>query len=68
MSQYHSEIQSIHLEIKDDISSRLEEFSNKWLNGTDEDIFAELVFCIFTPQSKAKSCWAAVEKLRKIIC
>ena len=65
MSQHQSKIQSIHFEIKDDISSRLEEFSKKWLDGTDEDIFAELVFCIFTPQSKAKSCWNAVEVLKE---
>ncbi len=59
-----SAIKAIHSEIKDEISSRLEEFSNTWTNGTDQDIFAELVFCLFTPQSKAKSCWSAVETLQ----
>jgi N-glycosylase/DNA lyase len=33
--------------------------------GTEEDIFKELVFCLLTPQSKAKICWIAVENLAK---
>ena len=45
------------------ISKRLIDFKHKWKNGSDEDIFAELVFCLFTPQSKAKSCWASVNVL-----
>jgi len=51
------------LSLKNDIAARLADFKNKWVNGTDEDIFAELVFCLFTPQSKAKSCWASVNQL-----
>jgi N-glycosylase/DNA lyase len=45
------------------ILEREKHFDNIWNNGTDEEIFAELVFCIFTPQSKAVLCWAAVNKL-----
>ena len=60
-----SETKAIHSEIEKNIISRLEEFRQVWLNGNDEDIFAELVFCIFTPQSKARSCWAAVEILKE---
>jgi len=51
------------LKLKSSISGRLRDFENKWKNGTDFDIFAELVFCLFTPQSKAKSCWASVNIL-----
>jgi N-glycosylase/DNA lyase len=29
------------------------------------DLFAELAFCLFTPQSKAFSCWAAIEELKE---
>lgn len=43
------------------IESRLKEFTEMWKAGTDETVFRELVFCLFTPQSKAKSCWASVE-------
>jgi len=49
--------------LRKSISMRLMEFKNRWETGTDEDIFAELVFCLFTPQSKAKSCWASVNVL-----
>lgn len=45
------------------INSREKHFDNVWKNGTEEEIFAELVFCLFTPQSKAVSCWAAVNEL-----
>jgi len=41
----------------------LGEFRAVWESGTDESVFRELVFCLFTPQSKAKSCWAAVERI-----
>jgi N-glycosylase/DNA lyase len=45
------------------ILSREKHFDNVWKIGTEEDIFAELIFCIFTPQSKAVSCLSAVNDL-----
>ncbi len=57
------EIKIIHSSKKEEIQSRLDEFKSLWKNGTEEDIFAELVFCLLTPQSKARSCWAAVEDM-----
>ncbi|MDR2676615.1 MAG: N-glycosylase/DNA lyase [Endomicrobium sp.] len=45
------------------ILHRQEHFKNVWNNGTEEEIFAELIFCIFTPQSKATICWNAVNNL-----
>ncbi|MDR1401105.1 MAG: N-glycosylase/DNA lyase [Endomicrobium sp.] len=47
------------------ISNREKHFDEIWKNGTDEEIFAELVFCLFTPQSKATWCWNAVNELVK---
>lgn len=47
-----------------DIENRLNDFKRVWIKGTDKDIFSELVFCLFTPQSKAKSCWQAVGTLK----
>ena len=58
-----SELQKIYSEIKDDIVNRLEEFEKIWDSYTDEELFAEFVFCLLTPQSKARKCWAAVQKL-----
>lgn len=57
------EIALIYSAKKEEIDRRLEEFSRTWVEGTDKDIFAELAFCILTPQSKGKSCWAAVENM-----
>ncbi|MDR0977962.1 MAG: N-glycosylase/DNA lyase [Endomicrobium sp.] len=45
------------------ISQREKHFADIWEKGTEEQIFAELVFCLFTPQSKAVSCWNAVKTL-----
>jgi N-glycosylase/DNA lyase len=45
------------------ISQRKRHFDDVWKKGSEEEIFAELVFCLFTPQSKATSCWIAVNAL-----
>ena len=47
---------------KEDIERRLEEFKGMLKEG-EKRIFAELSFCLLTPQSKAKVCWAAIETL-----
>ncbi len=51
--------------IEDEIRSRIEDFRQLWEKGDEDDIFDELTFCLFTPQSKAKVCWNTVEKLRE---
>jgi len=61
---FGDEIRAIRTSIKYEIQSRLQEFDSVLKTGDEESIFAELVFCILTPQSKAKSCWAAVEGVR----
>ncbi len=50
---------------KDLIENRIQEFRNLGLKGNEEDIFAELCFCLLTPQSKAKNCWNAICELKK---
>ncbi len=57
------EIMRIYCIKQAEIISRLSEFRKIWIEGKEEDIFAELIFCILTPQSKAKSCWSAVKKI-----
>ncbi len=49
---------------KSEIKSRLKDFE-KVLSKSDEEIFKELAFCIFTPQSSALKCDCAVKKLEK---
>ena len=49
---------------KQKIKERLKEFDDVGKTG-DEEIFEELCFCLFTPQSKAVSCDKAVRELKK---
>ena len=53
----------IYRDIEHNILQRLAEFKSIWENGSEEDLFKELVFCIFTPQSNAHICWDAVNML-----
>lgn len=48
---------------QNEIRLRLDEFKRIWHENSEKDIFAELIFCILTPQSRAKSCWNAVNNL-----
>lgn len=57
-------IKRIYSKIKNDIEKRLKDFKEGW-KSNDEKIFYELVFCLLTPQSKAKICWNAVERMTK---
>ncbi len=59
-----ADLRSIHRAIRSDVERRLENFKTVWREGSDEDIFCELVFCLFTPQSSAYRCWDAVESLK----
>lgn len=45
------------------IEERLNDFRKIWETADDNALFAELAFCLFTPQSKARSCAAAVQTL-----
>jgi N-glycosylase/DNA lyase len=62
-NEYLNEITNEYSNIKSDISTRLAEFEQMGLHGSDLDLFCELAFCLFTPQSKAKSCSEAVSRL-----
>ncbi len=59
------EIFEIYSKTKDKIIERLYEFKNLWEKGNEEEIFTELVFCLLTPQSKAKVCWENVLNLKE---
>ncbi len=48
---------------KQAIEKRVRHYYDVFKNGTEEEIFAELAFCLFTPQSKAVLCWKAVNIL-----
>ncbi len=59
------ELMGLYAPVKAQIENRLGEFRRIWAEGSDEDLFRELVFCLLTPQSRAKTCWAAVERLAR---
>ncbi len=54
----------IYNKIKSDIERRLKDFENIWEKGTEEELFAELCFCLLTPQSKAIVCDRAIRSLK----
>jgi len=50
---------------KEKIEQRIKHFKDVFVKGSEQAVFAELAFCIFTPQSKAVSCWKAVNVLNE---
>ncbi len=61
MERELQEIHSLYYLIKDEIASKLKEFEKA--GKSEEKAFKELIFCLLTPQSKAETCWNAVENL-----
>lgn len=59
------ELLVIYDPVKEQIRARLGEFRQIWESASDEELFRELVFCLLTPQSKAKTCWKAVQRLTR---
>lgn len=59
------ELKELYAPVKDQIETRLGEFRKIWEKASDEELFRELVFCLLTPQSKAKVCWKAVLRLTR---
>lgn len=60
----NSKILEINENIKTVIDEKIEEYKAAFLFNS-EDFFAEIAFCILTPQSKAKNAWAIIEKLKE---
>ena len=52
---------------RDLIRTRLGEFRAIWTEGTDEELFAELVYCIFTAGASAKMGARAVAAIRPVL-
>lgn len=56
------ELMKLYEEKKDEIKQKILEFKQT-MNEDNEKIFAELAFCICTPQSKASDAWKSINKL-----
>ncbi len=59
------DLKQLYFSVKEPIETRLNEFRQLWEEASEERLFEELVFCLLTPQSKAKVCWTAVEEMRR---
>lgn len=55
-------LKKMYKDKKGEIENRLHDFKKIW-ERNDRKIFAELCFCILTPQSKAESCDGIIRKL-----
>ena len=51
--------------LRDQISVRIAEFRRIWQERDSYGMLRELFFCLLTPQSKATTCWEAVEDLTR---
>lgn len=55
----------IDRQIKTAVDTQLDSFRALWANGTENEIFTELLFCLCTPQSKARQAEKAVNLMRE---
>ena len=60
--ELHEEIVKIYKKIKKDIDKAVKGYKKAW-KGKEKEVFAEVAFCILTPQSKAKNAWQAITNL-----
>lgn len=62
-----ADIHSTHAARKKEIRARLNEFRDIWRNGSDERLWEELVFCIFTAGASARMGFTAVNAVRPLL-
>ncbi|MCS7234306.1 MAG: N-glycosylase/DNA lyase [Synergistetes bacterium] len=58
------ELKHLHWKLFPEIEDKLNSFRKVWFEENDERLWEELVFCLLTPQSRAETCWKAVESLK----
>ena len=60
-----AELMRLYAPVRPQIENRLGEFRGIWETASEEELFRELVFCLLTPQSRARTCWNAVLRLER---
>ena len=60
-------IRATHKARKNDIRKRLDEFREVWRKGSDQRLWEELVFCIFTAGASARMGVRAIEAIRPLL-
>ncbi len=63
-ADFETELLSLYEGVQGEIVDRIVGFRSIWGSRDEGKILSELEFCLLTPQSKALSCWAAVERMR----
>ncbi|MFQ5919338.1 MAG: DNA lyase [Thermoplasmata archaeon] len=58
-------LQALYRKRRDEIAARLREFRAIWREGNDEDLFAEMVFCMCAVQTSARVSDQAARRLRE---
>jgi len=61
--EQHDELLSLYRDIRAVIIAQFDEFHRFRSEGTEDELFRELVFCLLTPQSGARRCGAALQLL-----
>ena len=61
------DIRATHAARRNEIRARLDEFREIWRNGSDDRLWEELVFCIFTAGASARMGLTAVEAVRPFL-
>ncbi|CAM3566684.1 N-glycosylase/DNA lyase [Pseudostreptobacillus hongkongensis] len=59
-----TEIDEIYRKSKKEIDAAIKGYADT-MNFEEKDYFAEIAFCILTPQSKARNAWSAITKLKE---
>jgi N-glycosylase/DNA lyase len=62
-----ADIRAAHAVRKKEIQARLSEFREVWQHGSDERLWEELVFCIFTAGASARMGFTAVDAVRPFL-
>lgn len=57
-------LKKAYVQRKSIIEDRIEEFE-RFLERDEEDVFAELCFCVCTPQSRARTCDKVISRLKE---
>ena len=58
-------LKDLYKKLKPDIKKRLKEFESVRKAEDSSGVYSELCFCLLTPQSKAKKCWSAIDRLKE---
>ena len=61
------DIRAVHKAREKEIRARLNQFHQLWRQGSDEQLWEELVFCIFTAGASARMGFRAVEAVRPFL-